>query len=112
MLGDLGDMTQNTLFGIQCAFTFATRIRVRNKTAVPPISANIVEKMMNDAIAKRCSDDFTNNWIAHDEGDAASGAIMTSGGGMTEVNNVSHSIEFETVFVNRMAFALASVIIG
>ena len=54
---------------------FAAGVGIIDEVSVPPISADIIDKMMDDAITERGGDDFADDGIADDEGDAAAGAI-------------------------------------
>lgn len=104
----LANMVGEALLAEENAFAFATRIRIFRKAAVPPISANIIEKMMNDAITKRCGDDFAGDGIVDDKSDAAARLITTTDDAVTEKENIFYVIDFETMLIDSFAFAFAS----
>lgn len=59
------------------AFVFATAVRIVDEMVVPPLISVIIDEMMDDAIAKRGGKNLADDWIMRDEGDAATGVIMT-----------------------------------
>lgn len=71
-------MVCEALLAIECTFAFAARIGIGDETTVPPFSATIIKKMMNDAVAKGCGDDFANDGVMNDESDAATRFIKAA----------------------------------
>ena len=97
---------------VERAFAFAAGVRVRDKTTVPPIGADIIEKMMHDAVAKGCGNDFANHWVAYDESHTAAGFVIAAHNAVAQVDSIFHGIELVAVFVHGMAFAFARSVIG
>ncbi len=71
IISDLTGVLSETLLPVEDAFTFTARIRIGAKTTIPPVSAKIIEKMMDNAVAEGCSDDFSSNWVVNNKGNAA-----------------------------------------
>ncbi len=97
---------------IECAFALTARVRIGDKTTVPPIGADIIEKMMHDAVAKGCGNDFANHWVAYDESHTAAGFVIAAHNAVAQVDSIFHGIELVAVFVHGMAFAFARSVIG
>lgn len=112
VLGSLTNVTSKAFLAVECAFALATRIGIRNEATIPPLGTAIIEKVVNDAVAKGCSNDFANDWIVDDKGDAAARFIKTAYDAVAEVDDIFHSIELETVFVDSMFFAFSGGFVG
>ena len=95
------------LLAVKRAFAFTTGVGVRNKPPIPPVGADIKEKMMDHAVAKRSGHDLANDRIMDDEGDAATGVITVTQHTFAEIENVFHVVEFETVLVDGETLAFA-----
>lgn len=100
VFGDLADVMGEALLAVECAFADATRIRIGAKAAVPPAGANIEEEMMNHAVAEGRSDNFTDDGVMDDKGDATAGFIVMTNEAVAEINDIFHGIELELVFVD------------
>ncbi len=94
------------------AFVLATGIRIDDEAAIPPVGAEIIEEMVNHAVAKWCSDDLTDDGIVDDESDAAAGLIMMMNHALAEGDDVFHVVELETVLVDSIALAFAGGFVG
>ncbi len=108
----LANMVGEALLAEENAFAFATRIRIFRKAAVPPISADIIEKMMNDAITKWCGDDFAGDGVVDDKSDAAARLITTADDTVAEEENIFYIVNFETMLIDSLAFAFAGNFVG
>ncbi len=75
IVGDFTDVFGEALLAIEDAFAFATRVRIGAETLIPPIGGETIEKMVDDAVAKRSSNDFAGNRVVDDKSNAATGAI-------------------------------------
>lgn len=106
------DVLLETLLAEEDAFVLATRIRIDDETAVPPVGAEIIEKMMDYAVAKRRSDDLANDRIVDDKSDTAAGLIMMMNHAFAEGDDVFHVVEFETMLVDSIALAFAGGFVG
>lgn len=100
-------MMSEAFLAVEGAFALATRIRIGNEAAIPPIGATVIKKMMNDAIAKRCGDDFADDGIVDNKSDAAARFIETTDDAIAEVDDVFHSVELETMLVDGVLFAFS-----
>lgn len=96
-----------TLLSEEDTLILAARIGIYDETAVPPVGAEIVEEVMDNAIAEGCCDDLANDGIVDDEGNAATGAIMMMNHALTERDDILHVVEFETVLVDGITLAFA-----
>ena len=112
VFGGLANMMSETFLSVERSFADTTRIRVGAKMSIPPISADIIEKMVDDAITERGGNDFSGDGVMDDEGDAATGFIIMTNEAITKVDDVFHGAEFELMLIDGLAFALASGIIG
>ena len=112
VFGDFGDVVGKALLTIEDAFFFATGVRIDAKTAVPPFGTHVKEKMMNDAVSKWGSNDFTGNRVMDDKSNATVGLIATTEDAVAQENNIFHIVELKTVFVDGFAFAFAGGLIG
>lgn len=108
ILGGLADMMGEALLTEEDAFAFAARIRILRKATIPPIGADIMEKMVDDAITKRCGDDFAGDWVVDDKGDTTAGLITAADNTVTEEKNIFYIVNFETMLIDGFAFAFAS----
>lgn len=111
-MGDLAKVMCEALLTIERAFALAAGIRIGNETPVPPVRANIKEKMVYDAVAEGRGDDFANYGVANNEGDATARLIIAAHNTVAQVDSIFHGVELVAVFVDGMAFALARGIIG
>ena len=68
---------------IEGTFVLAAGVRIRDEAAIPPTGARVEEEMVNDAIAKWGSDDFTNDRIGDDEGDTATRFVVATNEAIT-----------------------------
>ena len=75
ILGGAADVSGEALLAEEGAFADAAGIGVDNEAAVPPAGTNVIKEMVNDAIAERGGDDFTDDRVADDEGNAATGFV-------------------------------------
>lgn len=112
VVGDLADVACETFLAVEGAFVFAAGIGIRNETTVPPIGTNIEKKMMDDTIAKGRGDDFADDRIFDDEGDATTGMIITTNETIAKRDNVFHITKLKTMFVDGFLFAFPSVSVG
>ncbi len=78
VFGDFGDVVGKALLTIEDAFFFATGVRIDAKTAVPPFGTHVKDKMMNDAVSKWGSNDFTGNRVMDDKSNATVGLIAAT----------------------------------
>lgn len=69
------DVGGEALLAEEGAFTDAAGVGVDEKAAVPPVSADIIKKVMDDAVAERGGDDFADDGIVDDKSDAAAGFV-------------------------------------
>lgn len=106
------DVGGEALLAEEGAFADAAGVRINDEAAVPPISADIIEEMVDDAVAEGCGDDFADDWVADDEGDAAAGLIAALDDTVAQVDEVFHVVEFETVLVDSFALAFAGAVIS
>lgn len=112
ILGDLTEVMSEALLTIECAFAFATGIGIGDETPVPPFRANIEEKMVHDAVAEGCGDDFSNHGVADNKSHAAAGLIVAAHDTIAQVDGIFHGIELVAMLVDSMAFAFACGIVG
>ncbi len=112
IIGDAADVGGEALLAVESAFVFATGIGVGDKTAIPPIGADVEEEVMDDAVTKGGGDDFAGDGVVNDEGDAARRFIAATNNTVAEEDEIFHVGEFEAVFVDGFAFAFAGVVIG
>ena len=75
IVGDLANVVKESFLAEEGAFADAAGIGVDNEAAVPPAGTNVIKEMVNDAIAERGGDDFTDDRVADDEGNAATGFV-------------------------------------
>lgn len=112
IFGGTADVGGEALLAEESAFADTARIGVDEEAAVPPVGANVVEKVMDDAIAERGGDDFADDGIVDDEGDAATGFVAALNNAVAEENQVFHIVELKAVFVDSLALAFAGAIIS
>ena len=112
VFGDLANVVGEAFLAVKCTFADAAGIGIGTKTAVPPLCADIEEEMMNYAVAKGSGDNFTDDRVVNDEGDAAAGLVVMTDEAVAEINDVFHGVKFKLVFVNGRAFTLARNIIS
>lgn len=105
-------MIQKTLLAEEDALILATGIRVDDKAAVPPVGTDVVEEVVDDAVAKGRGDNLADNWIMDDESDAAARNVATADDAVAELSNIFHFVELETVFVDGLALAFAGDFVG
>ena len=67
---------------------------------------------MDDAVAEGSGEDFSDDGLSGDEGDAAGGNVGAIEDGVAEVDEVFESVHFEDVFVAGGALALAGGEVG
>jgi len=112
IFGGAADVGGEALLAEESAFADTARIRVDEEAAIPPVGANVVEKVMDDAIAERGGDDFADDGVVDDEGDAATGLVAALDDAVAEENQVFHIVELEAVFVDSFTLAFAGAIIS
>ncbi len=112
VVGGLANMKSEALLAIERAFALAARIGVGLEAAVPPLGADVVEEVVDDAIAEGRGDNLADDGVANDEGDPAAGFVVALDDAVAQGNNVFHVVEFETMLVDSFAFALARVSVG
>lgn len=112
VFGDLANVVSETFLAVKCTFADAAGIGIGTKTAVPPFRADIEEKMMDHTVAKGSGDDFADDGVVNDEGDAAAGFVVMTDEAVAEINDVFHGVKLKLVFVNGRAFTLAGDIIS
>lgn len=112
VFGDLADMMGKTFLSIEGAFADATGVGIGAEATVPPLGADIKKKVVNDAVAERGGDDFTDDGVMDDKGDAATGFVVMADETVAEINNVFHGVEFELMLIDGLAFAFASDVVG
>ena len=95
------------LLAVKRAFAFTTGVGVRNKPPIPPVGADIKEKMMDHAVAKRSSHDLADDWIMNNESDAATGVITVAQHAFAKIENIFYVIEFEAMLVDGETLAFA-----
>lgn len=86
------DVSGETLLVEEGAFADTTGVRVDDEPAVPPIGADVIKEVMNDAVAEWGGNDFADDWIADDEGDATAGFITALDDAVAEKNEVFHVV--------------------
>lgn len=67
---DDADVVSEALLAVEDAFIIATGIRIGTETAIPPFSAEIIKKVVDDAVAEGCGDNLAGNRVMNNEGDA------------------------------------------
>ena len=87
-----GGCEWETLLVEEGAFADTTGVRVDDEPAVPPIGADVIKEVMNDAVAEWGGNDFADDWIADDEGDATAGFITALDDAVAEKNEVFHVV--------------------
>lgn len=112
ILRGLADVASKALLAVERTLAFATGVGIGNEAAIPPFGAAIIEKMMDDTVTEGCSDDFTDDGVVDDEGDAAARFIKTTYDTIAEINGVFHGIELITVFVDSVLFAFSGSLIS
>lgn len=112
VLSGAANVLLETLLAKKYTLVFATGIRIDDEAAVPPVGAEIVEKMMDYTVTKRRSDDLPNDRIVDDESDAAAGLIIVMNHALAEGDDVFHVVELETVLVDSIALAFAGGFVG
>lgn len=112
ILCGLTNVASKAFLAVKCTFASATRVGVGNEAAIPPFSAAIIKKMMDDTVTERCSDDFADDGVVDDESDAAARFIKTAHDTIAEIDGVFHGIKFIAVFVDSVLFAFAGSLIG
>lgn len=112
IFGGAADVGGEALLAEESAFADTARIGVDEEAAVPPVGANVVEKVMDDAIAERGGDDFADDGVVDDKSDAATGFVAALDNTVAEENQVFHIVEFEAVFVDGFALAFTGAIIS
>ncbi len=86
------DMGGKALLAEESAFADAAGVRVDDEAAVPPVGADVIEEMVNDAVAEWGGNDFADDWIADDEGNAAAGFITALDDAVAEENEIFHVV--------------------
>lgn len=109
---NLTDVMSEAFLTKKYTFAFATRIRIFTKAAIPPVGADVVKKMVNDAITKWSGDDFTGNWFVDDESYTSAGLITATNNTVSEKKDVFHVINLEAMFVNGFALAFAGDLVS
>lgn len=112
IFGGTADVGGEALLAEESTFADATRVRVDEEAAVPPVGANIVKKVMDDAVTKGSGDDFADDGIVNNEGDAATGFVAALNDAVAEENQVFHIVELEAVLVDSFALAFTGTIIS
>lgn len=69
------DVSGETLLAEEGALADAAGVGVDEKAAVPPVGADVVKEVVDDAVTKRGGDDFADDGIVDDEGDATAGFV-------------------------------------
>ena len=80
------DVGGEALLAEESAFADATGVGVDEKTTVPPVGADVIEEVMDDAVAERGGDDFADDGIVDNEGDATAGFVATLNDAVAEEN--------------------------
>ena len=60
---------------VKGAFVVATTIGVVDQAVVPPFGGDVIEEVVDDAIAERGGEDFPDDWFGNQESDAATGFV-------------------------------------
>ena len=80
--------------------------------SIPPIGANIKQKMMNNAIAEWRGNNFSRHGIMYNKGDATTRSIATVKYAFAEIKNIRHRIKLKAMLVNRALFAFSCGIVS
>lgn len=112
ILASKANMTEEAMLTEEDAFVLAAGIRIDDKAAVPPISADIIEKMMDDAVAERCGDNLADDWVMDDESHTAARDVTTANNAVAELGDIRHVIELETMLVKSFALTFAGDLVG
>ncbi len=100
VLGDLANVVSEAFLAVKCTLADAAGIRISTKTAIPPFRADIEEEMMNHAVAKGGGNNFADDWVVNDEGDAAAGFVVMTDEAVAEIDNIFHGVKFKLVLVD------------
>lgn len=100
IIGGAADVGGEALLAVEGAFILAAGIGVGDKAAIPPIGADIEEEVVDDAVAKGGGDDFADDRVMNDEGDAAAGLVVMADEAVAEIDNIFHGVKFKLVLVN------------
>lgn len=96
----------------ECAFVFATGIRIDDEMAIPPTSTSIKKEMMNDAVAKGRGDDFAHDGIVDDESDTSRRSVIMPENAVAQGDEIFEDINFEGMLVEGAQFAETGAEIG
>ncbi len=72
---------------------------------IPPVTTKIEEKVMDNTIAKGGGDNFADNWIMDNKGDATAGVVSAVEDVTTENMKILDIANLETVFVDSVTLA-------
>lgn len=106
------DVGGEALLAEKGAFADTTGVGIDDEAAIPPVGANIIKEVMNDAVAERGGDDFADDGIVDDESDAAARFVATLDDAVAKKNEVFHVVQLEAMLVDGFALAFASAIVG
>ncbi len=112
IVGDLANVVKESFLAEEGAFVFTAGVGIGNEAAVPPVSTNIKEEMMNDTITKGGGDDFASDGVMNDKGNAATGFIIMLDNAIAEIDEIFHGVELEAMFVDSMLLAFAGSVVG
>ena len=110
--GGEAEVMSEALLAIEDAFADATRVRIGNEAAVPPTSVEIVEKMVNDAVAEGSGDNLARDGVVDDKSYATVGPIDAADDAVAQELNVLHVVELEAVLVDGLTLTLAGDFVG
>lgn len=86
ILGCAANVGGEALLAEESAFADAAGIGIDDEAAIPPAGADVIEKVVNDAVAERGGDDFADDGITDDESDAAAGFVAALDDAVAEEN--------------------------
>lgn len=112
IVGDTTDVGGETLLSVKSAFVDATRIRVGDEMAIPPVAAKVKQEVVDDTVAERGGDDFAHDGVADDESDATARKISAVKDVLAKGIEAFDVAELETMLVDSMTFATTSALVG
>lgn len=92
VFGGAANVGGEALLAEEGAFADAAGVGVDDEATIPPIGADVIEEVVDDAVAEGRGDDLANDRIADDEGDAAAGRVAALDDAVAEINEIFHVV--------------------
>ena len=95
----------HSLYSEQISFFETATVTVVNKSPVPPVRRIIVNQMMHDSVAKRSSENLTDNGLVRDKRNPSARFVCPIIYIVHQINKINNRILLKLLFVNGFSFA-------